>query len=187
MSGGITMETEFAGGFVAACLRKFLGGETLFVNRFSNRTRESMTLVLTQSIVGDIANITLRDDAICFQPGAYIAHIGDIRTGVHWAGLSSWLAGEGLFKLKLQGKGTVFFGAYGGILKQTLSSEGLVVDSGHMVAYQPTVRMKIGMATGIFGSVTSGEGLVNRLSGEGIIYLQSRSIDGLVRFLKSKV
>ncbi|MGB8700413.1 MAG: TIGR00266 family protein [Thermosynechococcaceae cyanobacterium] len=187
MGGGLSMETEFAGGFLAACLRKFLGGETLFVNRFTNRTRESLTLVLTQSLVGDMASITLRGDSICFQPGAYIAHTGTIQTGVHWAGLSSWLAGEGLFKLKLSGNGTVFFGAYGGIHPQKISPEGLVVDSGHLVAYQPSVRMKIGLASGLLGSVTSGEGLVNRLSGEGTVYLQSRSMGGLVRFLKSKV
>lgn len=187
MSGGLAMETEFAGGLLAACLRKFLGGETLFVNQFTNRTRESLTLVLTQSLVGDMASITLRGDTMCFQPGAYIAHTGNIQTGVHWAGFSSWLAGEGLFKLKLSGSGTIFFGAYGGIQKQKLSQDGLVVDSGHLVAYQPSVQMKIGMATGLIGSVTSGEGLVNRLSGEGTVYLQSRSIDGLVRFLKSKV
>jgi uncharacterized protein (TIGR00266 family) len=187
MSGGLSMETQFAGGLIAALLRKFLGGETLFVNQFQNRTRESLQLVLTQSLVGDIERIELRGDTICFQPGAYIAHVGNIETGVQWAGFSSWLAGEGLFKLKLSGNGTIFFGAYGGISKRKISSEGLVVDSGHLVAYQPSVHMKIGMATGLIGSVTSGEGLVNRLSGQGTVYLQSRSVGGLVKYLRSKV
>jgi uncharacterized protein (TIGR00266 family) len=187
MAGELSMETQFAGGLVAALLRKFLGGETLFVNQFQNRTRESLQLVLTQSLVGDIERIELRGDTICFQPGAYIAHIGNIQTGVQWAGFSSWLAGEGLFKLKLSGNGTIFFGAYGGISKRKIGNEGLVVDSGHLVAYQPSVQMKIGMASGLIGSVTSGEGLVNRLSGQGTVYLQSRSVDGLVRYLRSKV
>jgi uncharacterized protein (AIM24 family) len=47
--------------------------------------------------------------------------------------------------------------------------------------------MSIGLAGGLVGSVTSGEGLVNRLAGTGDIYLQSRSIDGLVRYLRSQV
>lgn len=187
MSGGLSMETQFAGGLIAALLRKFLGGETLFVNQFQNRTRELLQLVLTQGLVGDMESIELRGDTICFQPGAYIAHVGNIQTGVQWAGFSSWLAGEGLFKLKLSGNGTIFFGAYGGISKRKIGSEGLVVDSGHLVAYQPSVHMKIGMATGLIGSVTSGEGLVNRLSGQGTVYLQSRSVGGLVKYLRSKV
>jgi uncharacterized protein (TIGR00266 family) len=105
---------------------------------------------------------------------------------VQWAGFSSWLAGEGLFKLKLSGSGQVFFGAYGGITQKRISGE-FVVDSGHLVAYDPGIRMKIGLASGLLGSVTSGEGLVNRLSGQGEIYLQSRSIDGLVRYLRPKI
>jgi uncharacterized protein (AIM24 family) len=47
--------------------------------------------------------------------------------------------------------------------------------------------MKVGLAGGLIGSVTSGEGLINRLSGQGEIYLQSRSIDGLVRYLRPKL
>lgn len=61
-----------------------------------------------------------------------------------------------------------------------------MVDSGHLVAYEPQMRMSIGFASGLVGSVTSGEGLVNRLSGRGEIYLQSRSIDSLVKYLRPK-
>ncbi|MCP4815412.1 MAG: AIM24 family protein, partial [Planctomycetaceae bacterium] len=54
-----------------------------------------------------------------------------------------------------------------------------VVDSGHLVAYEPTCRLKMGMAGGIFSSFFSGEGLVTRVHGPGRVYLQSRSMDGL--------
>jgi uncharacterized protein (AIM24 family) len=47
--------------------------------------------------------------------------------------------------------------------------------------------MGIKLANGLVGSFTSGEGFVNRLSGRGNIYLQSRSIGGLVGYLRSKV
>ncbi len=187
MSGQVHMQTEWAGGLFPAFLRKFFGGESLFVNRFTNRSRATQELVLTQPLIGDIGRLELRGDEMCFQPGAYIAHTGKIRLGVHWAGFASWISGEGLFKLKASGNGTIFFGAYGGLSKRKLKPEGLVVDSGHLVAYQPTVNMRVGLSGGLIGSVTSGEGLINRLSGNGVIYLQSRSIDGLVRFLRSKV
>ncbi len=61
------------------------------------------------------------------------------------------------------------------------------MDIGHLVAYTPGIRMNVGLAGGWIGSMTSGEGLINRLSGQGVIYLQSRSIDGLVRYLSSKL
>jgi uncharacterized protein (TIGR00266 family) len=186
MDARITMKTQFSGGLFSGFLKAIFGGESWFVNTFTNETQQPLQLVLTQSTIGDIACIDLRGNGICFEPGAYIAHTPGIDMGVKWAGFSSFFAGEGLFKLKLTGTGQVFFGAYGGITEKRISGE-FVVDSGHLVAYDPQIQMKVGLAGGLIGSVTSGEGLINRLSGQGVIYLQSRSVDGLVRFLSSKV
>lgn len=186
MDAQLSMRTEFSGGFIPALLKKFLGGESLFVNVFANQTQQPLILALTPSTIGDIDRIDLTEGDICFQPGAYIAHTPGVKMGVQWAGFASFFAGEGLFKLKLGGQGRVFFGAYGGITKKRINGE-FVVDSGHLVAYQPQIKMKIGLAGGLFGSVTSGEGLVNRISGQGDIYLQSRSIDSLVRYLRPKI
>lgn len=186
MDSQLTMKTEFSGGFFPALIRKFLGGESLFVNVFTNQTRQNLSLVLTQSNLGDIEAIALEGKAIYFQKGAYIAHTPGIQMGVRWAGFKSAFAGEGWFKLKLSGRGKVFFGAYGGITKKTVQGE-FIVDNSHLVAYEPGIKMGIGLSGGLIGSMTSGEGFVNRLSGNGDIYLQSRSMDGLLRFLTPKM
>jgi uncharacterized protein (TIGR00266 family) len=185
MNAQLSIKTQFSGSFFSAFLKKFFGGESLFVNTFSNGTSKPLQLVLTQSTIGDITALELQGNSICFQPGAYIAHTPGVKIGVRWAGFSSLFAGEGLFKLKLTGTGLVFFGAYGGITEKQLNGE-FIVDSGHLVAYDSNIRMKIGLAGGLFGSFTSQEGLVNRLSGQGKIYLQSRSLPGLVNFLIPK-
>jgi uncharacterized protein (TIGR00266 family) len=186
MDGKLTMKTEFSGGFFAALLKKFFGGESLFVNTFSNQTQQSLTVVLTQSTIGDIMAADLQRSVLCFQPGAYISHTPGVKLGLRWAGFSSWLSGEGLFKLKASGRGTVFFGAYGGVTRKHIDGD-FIVDTGHLVAYEPAIRMNVGLAGGLFGSMTSGEGLINRLTGRGTIYLQSRSIDGLARYLRTKL
>lgn len=189
MDAGLSMETRFSGGFVQALLRSFLGGESMFVNYYKNNTNEPLTITLTQSVIGDIDRIDLSQlpsQEICFQPGAYIAHTAGVKMGVSWAGFSSWLAGEGLFKLKFSGNGRIFFGCYGGLTQKQVSG-GFVVDNSHLVAYEPSIKMKIGMSGGLVGSLTSGEGFVNKLSGNGLIYLQSRSISGLVKYLRPKV
>ncbi len=186
MDGKLTMKTEFSGGFFAGLLKKFFGGESLFVNTFSNHTQHPLTVVLTQSTIGDIINVELRGSALCFQPGAYICHTPGVKLGVRWAGFSSWFSGEGLFKLKASGRGTVFLGAYGGVTRRRIDGD-FIVDTGHLVAYEPAIRMNVGLAGGLFGSMTSGEGFINRLTGKGTIYLQSRSIDGLARYLRTKL
>ncbi|MDJ0744397.1 MAG: TIGR00266 family protein [Xenococcaceae cyanobacterium MO_167.B27] len=186
MDSMVTMKTEFSGGFFSGLIRKFLGGESLFVNVFSNQTQRPLQVVLTQSMVGDIVEIDLNGRGICFQPGAYIAHTPGVKMGVRWAGFSSWFAGEGLFKLKLGGTGKVFFGAYGGITKKTVTGQ-FVVDNSHLVAYELGIKMSVGLSGSLISSVTSGEGFVNRLSGNGDIYLQSRSISGLVNFIRPQI
>jgi uncharacterized protein (TIGR00266 family) len=186
MAGQLSMKTGFFGGLIPGLLKAFLGGESLFLNEFGNPTQEPQELVLTQSTIGDITTITLNGDELCLQPGAYIAHTPGVKVNLQWAGLASWFAGEGLFKLKLSGRGMIFFGAYGG-LSEVRVKDDFVVDSGHLVAYEPGISMSVGMSSGLVGSVTSGEGFITRLKGSGKIYLQSRSVDGLVRFLRPKL
>lgn len=186
MDSQLSIQTKLSGGFFSAIAKKFFGGESLFVNVFTNETKQYLNLVLTQSVVGDIQEIELHGKDMYFQPGAYIASTSGIKMGVRWAGFTSWFAGEGLFKLRLSGKGKVFFGAYGGITKKAINGD-FIVDNGHLVAYEPGIQMGIKLSNGLIGSFTSGEGFVNRLTGRGNVYLQSRSIGGLVGFLRSKV
>ena len=186
MDSQISIETKLSGGLFPALAKKFFGGESLFINVFTNKTSQNLNLVLTQPVVGDIAEIEVQGKEVFLQPGAYIASTSGIKMGLRWAGFASWLSGEGLFKLCMNGRGRVFFGAYGGITKKAINGE-FVVDTGHLVAYEPGIKMSVQFSNGIIGSLTSGEGLVNRLSGRGNIYLQSRSIGGLVGFLRTKI
>ncbi|MGF1492324.1 MAG: TIGR00266 family protein [Microcoleaceae cyanobacterium] len=183
MDGKVSMTTAFSGGFLPALAKKFFGGETLFVNKFKNNTQQPLQVVFSQSSIGDIEAIELRkDQQLYFQPGAYIASSKYLKLGVGWAGFASWFSGEGLFRLKVAGPGVVFFGAYGGLTKRQVNRE-FIVDTGHLVAYEPGIKLGVGLSGSLFGSITSGEGFVSRLKGNGAIYLQSRSIDGLAQFL----
>ncbi len=186
MAAALSMETQFSGGLIPGLLKKFFGGESLFVNEFRNRTQQPLELVLSQSLPGDLMVVELKGNSLCFQPGAYLAHTAGVQMSLQWAGFSSWLAGEGLFKLKVNGRGLVFFGGYGGISQRRVN-QSFVVDSGHLLAYEPGIKMNLRLAGGLLGAVTSGEGVVNHLTGQGKIYMQSRSLSGLVRFLRSKV
>lgn len=186
MDADVSMTTEFSGGFLSALMRKFFGGESLFVNVFRNNSNRPVTVILTQGMIGDIEAIKLDGRTICLQPGAYIAHTPGAKMGVKWAGFASWFAGEGLFKLQFSGNGRVLFGSYGGITQKEINGE-LIVDNSHLVAYDSGIKMNIGLSGNLISSLTSGEGFINRLTGNGTIFLQSRSVSGLVGFLRPKV
>ncbi|MCA9140020.1 MAG: TIGR00266 family protein [Planctomycetales bacterium] len=182
MSSTIEMSTKWSGGFVKGVLKRVFGGESMFVNTFT--TQSSGELVLTQPFPGDIQCIELNGNTMFLQPGAFIACETGVNLGLGWAGLKMFIAREGLFRLKVSGTGRIWFGAYGGIFEKEIDSE-YVVDSGHLVAYEPSIGVQIGMAGGIFSSFFSGEGLVTRVSGPGKIYMQSRSFDGLAAWTNS--
>jgi len=186
MAADLDMEAKLNGGFFSALLKKFLGGESLFINVFTNNTRDRKRLTLTQATPGDLRQVELKDASICLQPGAYLCSTPGLKLGVKWAGLGSFLGREGLFKLLVSGTGTLWYGAYGGLVEKQVEGEYLV-DTGHLVAYQPHMKLKPQLAGGIFSSFFGGEGLVTRVEGYGTITLQSRSIGGLAGWLNPKL
>ena len=182
MSSDIQMSTRFNGGAVQAVVKRVFGSESLFVNEFTANSPGEM--VITQPFPGDIECIELKGNTMFLQPGAFLACEPGVNLGLGWAGLASFVGKEGLFRLKVSGHGRVWFGAYGGIFVREVDSE-YVVDTGHLVAYEPTIGIRMGMAGGIFSSFFGGEGLVTRVSGPGRIYMQSRSMDGLAAWTNS--
>ncbi len=186
MDATVEMTTQLNGGFFSALARKFLGKESMFVNRFSNLDNQPLRITLTQSLPGDIGKAVLNNETLYLQPGAFIACTPNVRLGLLWAGFVSWIAGEGLFKLSVSGTGTVLYGAFGGLAEKQVEGE-YIVDTGHLVAYGPGIRLRLQLAGGLFSSFFGGEGLVTRLEGRGKVILQSRSIDGLVGWLNPRL
>lgn len=187
MDVGIDMKAKFNGGFIKGLARKFLGGETLFVNTFKNIAATSQKLVLTQPTPGDIRLIKLDGTEGKFiQPGAYLASTKGISISLKWAGFKSFLAREGLFRLLVTGKGYMWLGAYGHVYEKEIDGEYLV-DTSHLVAYDPSMSIQLQLSGGLISSLTSGEGFLTRLTGKGTLLLQSRSLGGLASYLNPRL
>ncbi len=182
MSSDIDIKAKLNGGFFTALIRKYIGGESLFISVFKNNTKETKTLTLTQATPGDMFQKELKDQEYYLQPGSYICSTPEVKLSVKWAGFLSWIGGEGLFRLKVSGTGTVFFGAYGCLLEKEINGE-FIVDTSHLVGYEPTMKLKQQLSGSLISSITSGEGFVTRVEGKGKIIIQTRSISGLVSWL----
>lgn len=185
MDADIDLTAVFNGGFIRGLLRKYLGGETLFVSRFKNNTKRGRRLILTQPTPGEICCVELKNGVINLQPGAFLACTEGIALGLCWAGLVSFIAREGLFKMQATGSGKVWYGAYGALLEKEIDGE-YIVDTSHLVAYEPGIKLNLQMAGGIFSSFFGGEGLVTRVNGKGKIVIQTRSLSGLAAWLNPK-
>ncbi|MEN8139133.1 MAG: TIGR00266 family protein [Bacteroidota bacterium] len=186
MSSELDMEAKFNGGFFNALIKTVFGGETLFVNYFTNNTSKTLDLTITQPTPGDMQVKELNGESYCLQRGSYIASDSTIKLGVKYAGLGSWIGGEGLFKLMVSGKGKVVFGAYGGLLEKEVNGE-VIVDTSHLVAYEPSMKLKPQLSGGIIASIFGGEGLVTRVEGNGKIFIQTRSVSGLASWVNRNI
>lgn len=91
------------------------------------------------------------------------------------------LGGEGFILQKLTGPGAVFVHAGGDHVDFTLGpGETLQVQTGHLVAFEPTVNYDIQMVGSIRTAIFGGEGVfLTTLTGPGRVILQSMTLERL--------
>jgi len=167
--------------FFVALVRKFLGGETMFVNTFSGPTGGEV--VLAPALAGHVMKRTLSEGRTLFvQTGSYLASTGNVDTKVRFGGLRTLFGGEGLVLLQCTGDGDVFVNSYGGVTEIDVDGK-FVVDTGHIVAFDGALNFRVRSVGGVKSFLFSGEGLVCEFTGRGKLYIQSRNLGALVSWL----
>lgn len=182
MSSGIEIETSMRGGLLGGLRRKFLGGESFFINTFS--ATQNGELNLAPSLPGDVYAVELNNQVMFAQSGSFIASTAGIEVDSSWGGAKTFFSGEGLFLLRISGSGTVFLSSYGAIQEITLEAgQSYTVDTGHMVSFDEGVGYSVRRVGGMKSTLFSGEGLVVELTGPGKATIQSRSTDAFLAWL----
>ncbi len=183
MSDTIDMQTAAKGGLFGALKRSMLGGESFFINTFHARN-EAGEVTFAPTLPGDITAVQLAGKTIFAQSGAYIAATPDVAIDTKWGGAKTFFSREGLFLLRISGTGAVWLSSYGAIHQVPLAAgQTYTVDSGHMVAFDETVRYAVRTVGGLKSTLFSGEGLVCDLTGPGTIMIQTRSADAFLSWL----
>lgn len=164
-----------------ALIRRFVGGETFFVNHFSSPA--GGWVWLAPPLSGNIQHIPMNGTSMLFSAGSYLASAGDIDLKMRWGGLRAILAREGAFFVEASGTGDLWVTSYGAI-DEIQCNGTYVVDNGHIVGFDASLNFTIRSAGGgLMGLVASGEGLVCEFSGQGRILIQSRNTSALVGWL----
>ena len=164
-----------------ALLRKFIGGETFFVNHFSSP--QGGFVWLAPSLSGGIKHIPLQNSTMMFSAGSYLASAGDIDLKMRWGGLRAILSKEGAFFVEARGTGEVWVTSYGAI-EEVYCNGSYIVDNGHIVGFDSNLTFNIKSAGGgLLGFMASGEGLVCEFQGTGRILIQTRNTGSLVSWL----
>ena len=194
MEDGIQMETIFGdgsnqnSGFLGSLLgagKRLITGESLFMTVFQNRGSGKKKVAFGAPYPGKIIPVHLseiggellaqKDSFLCAAKGVALGIAFTKRFG---AGL---FGGEGFILQRLQGDGLAFIHAGGTLYERTLApGETLRVDTGCIVAFQPSVDYDIQMVGGIKSALFGGEGLFfATLRGPGKVWLQSLPLSRL--------
>ncbi|MDA3962654.1 MAG: TIGR00266 family protein [Planctomycetota bacterium] len=179
MDPNILMKAGFKGGLKASLGRAF-GGESMIVNTFTAQNGPGEVL-FAPGTPGDAVHYALDNSTLYLQRGAYMANSDGVEVTGKWQGAKGFFSGEGLVLLKAHGSGDIFFTSYGAILEIDVADGGYIVDTGYIVAFEETLQYRVrtvpGMSTGgkIKSFLFGGEGLVCEFSGQGKVWIQTRS------------
>jgi len=202
MDDGIQLETIFGdgtqkqGGLMGALLgagKRLLTGESLFMTVFMNGSSQRRRVAFGAPYPGRIVPIHLaeiggeliaqKDSFLCAARGVSLGIAFQRKLGVGLFG------GEGFIMQRLQGDGWAFVHAGGMLMERTLAPNELMrVDTGCIVALQPSVNYEIEYVGKIKTALFGGEGLFfATLRGPGRIWLQSLPLSRMANRIVSAV
>ena len=202
MDDGIEMETVFGdgsqktSGFMGALMgagKRLLTGESLFMTVFLNRSTQKRKVAFGAPYPGKIVPVHLAEigGTLIAQKDSFLAAAKGVSVGIAFqkrlgVGL---FGGEGFIMQRLEGDGWAFVHAGGTLQERTLvPGEKVRVDTGCIVAMQPSVNYDIQYVGKIKTALFGGEGLFfATLTGPGKIWLQSLPLSRLANRIVAAV
>ena len=123
-------------------------------------------------------------NGIIVQKGAFLCAEDSIETSVTFSKRfsSGLVGGEGFILQKAQGRGMLFLEVDGDPIEKELKpGEILKVDTGNVVAFEPSVSYEVEVVKGLGNIFLGGEGIfLTRLVGPGRVILQSQNFGDFV-------
>lgn len=195
MEDGIQFETKMGDGSEAnqsimgkifQAGTRLITGESLFMTHFTNRGHGKRKVAFAAPYPGTIMPINLgsiygnelivqKDGFLCAALGTSMKIHFNQRIG------SGLFGGEGFILQKLRGDGLAFVHAGGVMMERQLNNETMRVDTGCVVAFEPTISFDIQRAGGLKSMVFGGEGMfLATLRGTGKVFIQSMPISKLI-------
>jgi uncharacterized protein (TIGR00266 family) len=187
MGDGATPNQGFMGTLLSAGSR-LITGESLFLTHFTNHGNVKSRVAFSAPYPGTIIPVDLnqvkntlivqKDGFLCAALGTKLSVTLNRKIG------SGLLGGEGFILQKLEGDGKAFIHAGGTVIERQLHNETLRIDTGCVVAFEPSLDFDIESSGSLKSMVFGGEGIfLATIRGTGKVWLQSMPIRKLIRAL----
>ncbi len=185
-SADVAIEAKASGGLMKSLKRSVLGGESFFITTYT-APADGGWVDFAARLPGDAIGLPV-SEGLNITRGSYLCSDTAVEIDTSWGGFKNLAGGEGGFLVRASGQGQVVLAAYGAIDGSDLGpGESVVVDSGHMVAWDNSVQTQLRKAAagGLIQSAKSGEGFVFDVRGPGRIWTQSRNPSEFIAWMTS--
>lgn len=158
--------------------KRAITGESIFLTHFTNTGVGKKQVAFAAPYPGKIVPLEMREiggEILC-QKDAFLCAAKGTKVDIAFTKRfgTGFFGGEGFILQKIQGDGRAFLHAGGTIVKKELNNESLLIDTGCIVAFSPSLDYNIERAGNLKSMFFGGEGLfLATLQGTGTVYLQS--------------
>ena len=178
MSPNMQMETH--GGGLGKMFSKAFSGESMFQNHYTARGGNGI-IAFCSSFPGQIKAIPIAPgQEMIVQKSSFLASEVGVNLSIHFQKKigAGFFGGEGFIMQRLSGNGMAFVEIDGELIEYNLKpGQQLIVDTGNVAGFEPSVQMDIQTVSGAKNIFFGGEGLFNTvLTGPGRVWLQTMPI-----------
>jgi uncharacterized protein (TIGR00266 family) len=189
MSPGIQVETKVRSGQIKSYIKDVAGTEAYYLNTYT-ALEASGEVLLAPRQLGEIYSYNLgeREQRILIRVDAFLGAQANVEIETTWRGASAFELSAGLQMLRCSGDGILLLSSFGAIHRVELEAEeSFIVDRGHLVGFTDAVKTRVRQLGGVRSTLLRGQEILIELQGPGNAYLQTRSQDIYLDWLRQHI
>ncbi len=200
MESNLELRGRMTGGLGSALMRRFANGESFF-QQHMEAVRGSGDCLLSPNLPGAMEVVDVGARQYLLNDGAFVCATSGTEMKVRTQNLGNALFAQsgGFFVMETSGTGQVVVSGFGSMFQlDVLPGKDVIIDNSHVVCWDNCLKYEISVTTGggnsggglggmlgnLVNSVTSGEGIVLRFSGQGKVYICSRNRDNFLEWVR---
>ena len=196
METNLELKGKLQGGIMQSLMRRFANDESLFQQEIEAIHGEGDCL-LAPTLDGDMQILDVGANQYTLSDGAFVAasRSVEVRANIQ-RNLGGAVFGDtgGFVIMQTQGTGQVVVSGFGSLFEIDVEpGKDVIIDNGHVVCWDArldyslsvSTSKKKGFMSNIINSVTSGEGMVLKFSGQGKVVICSRNRDSYKGWIQS--
>lgn len=196
METNLELKGKLQGGVMQSLMRRFANDESLFQQEIEAVHGEGDCL-LAPTLDGDMQILDVGANQYTLSDGAFVAasRSVEVRANIQ-RNLGGAVFGDtgGFVVMQTQGTGQVVVSGFGSLFEIDVEpGKDVIIDNGHVVCWDSRLEYSLSVSTSktkgfmsnIINSVTSGEGMVLKFSGQGKVVICSRNRDSYKGWIQS--